>query len=112
MLESITLVDVLLLLIYDRWVSRKHDRLDKVCGVINFGDNLLLVDASVAFLDFILSLHLDHFAALANKVKPSSHHFGLLPLNHEEALELNEAHVLDRALHRHVDHCRHFGQYG
>ena len=104
MLESIALIDILLFLVDDRWVSRKNDRLDEVSGVVDLSNYLLVLDPCIPLLDPVLSLHLDHFTALAYQVKASSHHLRLLSLEGQEALELDEAHILDRTLHWHVDH--------
>lgn len=80
--------------------------------LVDFAKDLLVVNPTVAFLDPILRLHLNHFSTLTNQIKASAHHFRPLPLNCVESLELNEAYIFDGAFYWHVDNSRHFGQDG
>ena len=57
---------VVLLGINDLWVASINNALDEVSRVVNFTEDLLVVDAVATLLDLILGLHLNHLPALSH----------------------------------------------
>ena len=109
MRECISLVNVLLLLVNDLWVARVHNALNKVRRVVYLRDNCLVFNSIGALFDLILRLHLNHLAALPNKIEADRHQLSSLTLDLKEAFKLDKPHVFDRTLNWHVNHSRHLG---
>ena len=102
-------MDVLLLLVDDLGVTGVDYALDKVSGVIDFGYFVSILNCIVAFLNLVLSLHLNHLSSLAYQIETCGHKFRLLLLILLESLQVDEADVLYGALDWHVDHSGHLG---
>ena len=85
MLESVALWYVLSLLINYLRVTSIYHTFDKMCCVINF---IQLFHSTLAFLEFFLSLSLEHLTTLANKIIPGSHLLRMCFLEGQKTLEI------------------------
>ena len=112
MAESVSLMAVTFLRVYNSRIARIYYILNEVCRIIDLRQLVLPIDARDAFLDPVFSLHLEHLAPLAHQIIPSRHLLGCSSLKLQEALDCHESDALDRALDGHVEDSRHFRQNG
>ena len=110
MRKGVSLVHMLLFLVDDLRVTSIHDALDKVSGVIYLCKLVSVFYRRITLLDLVFSLELNHLPALTDEIESSTHLLDGLSLVLLEALEVDEANILDGALHWHVDRCCHLRQ--
>ena len=109
MLKGSSLIQIVMFVKHS-WISRVHNRLDKVSCVINFDNRAISFASDRPPLNPILSFQLEHFSSLAHQIIPNTHRIGQLLLKLLEALKLNEPNRIYGALGRDVELVCGFGQ--
>ena len=109
MSEGISLINVLLLLVYDFRVPCKDNTPDKVRCLV-YLCHLLATYATIALFNFVFRLHLNHLTSLPDQVIPSRHQVSLSLLVLLKALQIEEPNVVHGAPDWHVNYRGHFGK--
>ena len=78
--ESVSLMHMLLLSVYNFWITGINNTFNEMCSIIDLRNYFLIVDSVSTFLDLVLCFHLYHLAALPHQVVARRHLFCMLLL--------------------------------